>query len=247
MTISSNTSVRQIAIHVPGSTRVFEQAGIDYCGGGQHTLHEACLAAKVPLLEVTRKLEALAIPVEDDLHNWPIEPLFVLTSHIVTHHHEYMRRELPRLAELAADVARQDGPRYPELLRVETLARALAREVTLHMTKEEQILFPYIMQLEEHDERNEVPPPPPFGTVENPIRMMMAEHDSATEMLREIRHLSHGFTAPPDAGTTFLLLYAGLHSLEADLHLHIHLENNVLFPRALELEAKNQFAVLSNI
>jgi regulator of cell morphogenesis and NO signaling len=248
MRINGNTTVREIALHVPGAVDVFEQAGIDYCCGGERTMEWACREAGISLDEIGRKLGALGVPSEvAPSRNWQIEPLFLLTSHIVNHHHQYVRRELPRLSQMASHVTVTCGQRHPQLFRVEVLLRALTRELTMHMMKEEQILFPYIAQIEENDTHGEVLPTAPFGSVDNPIRTMLAEHDSVGEMLRELRQVTSRFVPPSDACTSFHQLYVGLRDLEADLHQHIHLENNVLFPRTIELETNHRFAELSNI
>lgn len=248
MRVSTHTTIRQIALHVPGATEIFQQEGIDYCCGADRTLEEACRDAAVPAEHITLRLGKLAVPDEQEpAPNWQIEPLFLLTSHIVTQHHEFARRELPRLSQLALQVMSAHGARHPELARVELLLRAMTREFSLHMMREEQALFPYIVQLEECDRRGELPPPAPFGTVESPVRSMMAEHDSAAEMLRELRYLTANFTAPADACPTYQRFCAELKSFEADTHEHIHLEDNVLFPRALELETTSRFVLLGNL
>jgi regulator of cell morphogenesis and NO signaling len=248
MRISTHTTIRQIALHVPGSTEMFQQEGIDYCCGADHTLEEACREAQVSVEHIAGRIERLAVAAEQEpQRNWQIEPLFLLTSHIVNQHHEFARREMPRLAQHALQVISVHGPSHPELARIEVLLRAMTREFNLHMMREEQMLFPYIVQLEECDRHSEIPPVPPFGTVENPMRSIGSEHDSAAEMLRELRYLTVNFTPPPDACPTFQRFYAALKAFEADMHEHIHLEDNILFPRALELETNNRFVVMGNV
>lgn len=247
MRVSPNTTIRQIALHIPGSTRVFQQEGIDFCGGAERTLEEACVDADLSLDYLVRQLESLADDAERQTpRNWQIEPLFLLTSHIVNQHHEYARREMPRLAQQALALSRTLGESHPELARIEVLLRAMIREFSVHMLAEEQTIFPYIVQLESADRDTELPPPPPAASEENPLRNMMAEHDSAVEMLRELRFLTSDFAPPPDANTSLERFYSALDAFEADMQEHIHLEDNVLFPRALELETCNRAAVLGS-
>lgn len=248
MRISTHTTIRQIALHVPGSTEVLQQEGVDYCCGADRTLEEACQDAGLAVDQLLHRLETLAAEAElEPPRNWQIEPLFLLTSHIVNRHHEFARREMPRLSQMSLQVMSAHGQNHPELARIDVLLRAMAREFNMHMMREEQMLFPYIVQLEDCDRHNDVPPTPPFGTVENPMRSVMSEHDSVAEMLREVRVLTGNFAPPLDACPTYLRFYAALKAFEADMHEHIHLEDNVLFPRALELETNSRFALLGNI
>lgn len=248
MRVSTHTTIRQIALHVPGATEIFQEEGIDYCCGADRTLDEACRDAETSLEHILHRLEKLAGEAEPEPpRNWQIEPLFLLTSHIINRHHEFTRRELPRLAQECRQVMAAHAQKHPELARIETLLRAMSREFSVHMMREEQQLFPYIVQLEEADRRAELPPPVPFGTIENPIRGVGAEHDSAAEMLRELRYLTANFVAPADACPTFERFYAALKAFEADMHEHIHLEDNILFPRALELETNNRYVLMANL
>ena len=151
-------------------------------------------------------------------------------------HHAYCREEGQRLQPLLAKVVSKHGEHHPELSQVQDLFTALHNELSMHMMKEEQMLFPYIIGLEESAKHKSAPPRAPFGTVQNPVRMMVQEHDDAGRLLKDIRTLTGNFTAPQDACTSFKALYQGLDALEADLHQHIHLENNILFPHAIALE-----------
>ena len=245
MRVSPNTTIRQIALHVPGSTGIFQQEGIDFGRGAERTLEEACVEADVSFDYLARRLESLPAGSDEQApQNWQIEPLFLLTSHIVTQHHDYARRELPRLAQQAMTLAAAEGENHPDLARVEVLLRAMIREFNLHMMREEQMIFPYIVQLEAADREEEPPPQPPVGPDENPLRNLMAEHDSAIEMLRELRYLTDNFSPPSDADASMERLYNGLRAFEADMQEHIHLEDNVLFPRALDIESACRPAVL---
>lgn len=240
MIITSKT-VRELALEVPNATGVFERLGIDYCCGGERSLEEACAAAHVKMEDVERSLaEAQKQPVatgQDDA-SWRRAPLFGLIAHIVQKHHYFVRRELTRIEPLLARVIASHGQAHPELLEVQRQFRGLGEELIQHMMKEEQILFPYITQLEESDSRRQPLAPPRFGTVENPIRMMMHEHESAGSALRTIRAQTADFRLPAGACAGYETLFSSLQDFEQDLHQHIHLENNILFPRALELEEK---------
>jgi regulator of cell morphogenesis and NO signaling len=239
MTFDENKTVREFALAIPSATRVFEKLGIDYCCKGGKKLGEACLQAKVPLQQVLRVLqqaESSRLARNESAKDWSVEPLADLIDHIVNKHHTFVQSEIPRLAELAEKVASKHGATHPETVKVNELFEALADELTMHLMKEEQILFPYIVRMEEAVLEKSPVVPPPFGTVQNPIRMMVSEHDDAGNVLRELRAATSDYRPPEDACTSYSTLYNGLLEFEADLHQHIHLENNVLFPRALAME-----------
>ncbi len=166
-------TVRELALEVPNATRVFERLGIDYCCGGERSLEEACAVAQVTLEDVERSLaEAEKQPVESG-HDDPAlrdAPLFGLIAHIIQKHHYFVRRELTHIEPLLVRVIASHGPAHPELLEVQRQFRRLGEELLQHMEKEEQILFPYVTQLEECESRRQPVASPRFGTVENPIR-----------------------------------------------------------------------------
>ena len=163
-----------------------------------------------------------------------------LIGHIVTTHHEYVKSELPRLALLAERVVNRHGDTQAHLPLLKDVLAQLDEELIHHLGKEEHVLFPYIAKLEEAHVSGAALPHGCFGSVNNPIAMMTSEHDAAGELLARIEQLTSGFTTPPGACPTYLAYYAGLKEFEQDLHQHIHLENNILFPRAIELEAATQ-------
>jgi regulator of cell morphogenesis and NO signaling len=236
MQLLDTRTVRDLAIANPSAVRVFEKFGIDYCCGGEKSLSQACSAAKVNLEEVA---EALAKPQsQGDDPDWQKATLSDLVKHIVGKHHGYVRQEIQRLIPLCAKVAGVHGDNHRELDQLQSSFHALAEELTTHLMKEERMLFPYIEQLEIAGNSARRPAAPMFGTVQNPVRMMMMEHDSAGELLRKIRQVTDDFALPSDACTSFQMLYRGLQEFETDLHQHIHLENNILFPRAIALEAR---------
>jgi regulator of cell morphogenesis and NO signaling len=233
---TANKSVKDLAVQIPGAARVFEKLGIDYCCGGGVALSEACGKAGLRIEDVVRSLEAAEgepAPASD----WSGAPLAALAQHIVEKHHSFTWSESARLEALLSKVLAAHGARHAELTGMQTTFSQMADELRTHMMKEERILFPYLAAMEQAlAEKREVPHAM-FGSVENPVRAMMKEHDSAGEALRALREAGHGYAAPEDACVSYRELYRSLEAFEADLHTHIHLENNILFPRALELEA----------
>jgi regulator of cell morphogenesis and NO signaling len=239
MSVTTERTVRDLALETPGAARVFEILGIDYCCGGKQTLEQACRAASLPVGEVLDALE-LSSPsgqVSPKDSDWQSVPLADLISHIKNTHHQYTRQEITRVGPLFDKVCSVHGNNHPELLQLRETFRGLAQELTTHLMKEEMVLFPYIERMEESVLQKEPILPPPFGTVRNPVSMMEHEHDSAGKALRSLRATSQGYSAPPDGCVSYQTLYKTLAEFEADLHQHIHLENNILFPRAIALES----------
>jgi len=239
MTLAATKTVGEIAAEMPSTTREFEKLGIDYCCGGSRTLGEACAAISLPIDEALARLQSsLSATHAPDARNWQGEMLADLIDHIKNTHHVFVRQECPRIEALAAKVVSVHGLNHPELLQVQQVFSALAEELHVHLMKEEQVLFPYLKRMEESTLASEAAPPSCFGTVANPIRMMLAEHDGAGDALRALRAITSDYKLPEDACISYRTLYQALQDFEADLHQHIHLENNVLFPRALAMEAQ---------
>jgi regulator of cell morphogenesis and NO signaling len=238
MQFNAEKTVREIAIEVPAATRVFEKIGIDYCCGGAQPITEACRTAGVTVEEVKRSLEQIETSSQAavGLTDWKAESLTSLINHIESKHHSFTREEMEGIEPLLEKVRSVYGERRPELSEVQALFAELKRELLLHMKKEENVLFPYITQMETAVSKSLSAPMPMFGTVRNPVRMMMSEHDGAGELLRRIRQLTDDFNPPADACVSYQTLYRRLEELEQDLHQHIHLENNILFPGAIEME-----------
>ncbi len=236
MELRSTQTVGEVAATHPATTRVFEKLGIDYCCGGGQTLADACKASGLNYDTVAKSLAELVESVPADGRDWTKSSLADLIQHIVTKHHEYIRSESPRLEALAAKVAGVHGGRHPELQQVQRIFSDAADELIMHTMKEEKILFPAITQMEEEGRMAEAASP--FGSIENPIRMMMMEHDIAGAAFAEMRKITAGFTTPADGCISYRTLFQALAEFEADLHEHVHLENNILFPRALQLERR---------
>ena len=241
MTLITTKTVREYAIETPQTIRVFEKLGIDYCCGGNRPLEEVCAAANLPVDELLKSLEtAMAEPAKPSERELRAGSLAELMAHIVRTHHAYVRTEIPHIESLIEKVCTKHGANHPELPHIRSVFRGLGQELTMHMMKEEAVLFPYIERMEEAVVQQEPIMPAPFGTVANPVRMMEHEHDNAGAALKAMRQASQDYTPPADACTSYQALYHALEAFETDLHQHIHLENNVLFPRALELETSHQ-------
>ena len=237
MTIASTQTVGEIAAQLPNCTREFERLGIDYCCGGNRTLDQACVEAKLPINDVLERLKQSAESADatGSTENWRQASLAELIANINATHHVFVRSECPRIQALTDKVVGVHG-KNPELLQVQEIFNALSEELTVHLMKEEQILFPYILRMEESAVAGEPAPPSMFGTVMNPIGMMMREHDGAGEALRALRLATHDYTLPAEACISYRTLYQALQGFEADLHQHIHKENNILFPRVAAME-----------
>lgn len=234
---TATQTVREIALEQPTSIRVFESLGIDYCCGGRKPLSEACEARSLEVDKVIAALEAAASGPAAPADDLTAKSLTGLCAHIVATHHEYVRRELPRLAALAQKVVNRHGDTHPELPVIQATLTRLAEELTEHLAKEEAVLFPFIGKLERAVAEGAPKPKGCFGTVANPIAMMTQEHDDAGTLLQVLRTKSNQYTTPEGACPTYHAFYDGLREFEQDLHQHIHLENNVLFPRAVAMEA----------
>lgn len=238
MSVTSEKTVRELATENLAATRVFEKFGIDYCCWGGQSIEQACRTANVRVDEVMKSIEAAArsAPASPEDRLWQSESLADLIAYIKNRHHKYTREEIARLNPLFDKVCSVHEKRHPELLRMRDVFGGLAEELTGHMMKEEMVLFPYVIRLENAGTQKELVPSAPFGTVRNPVAMMVHEHDSAGEALRALRNASRGYAPPVDACLSFKTLFNALTVFEADLHQHIHLENNILFPRAIEME-----------
>lgn len=229
--ISTTTTLGDVVTEAPGAARVFERHGLDYCCGGNQSVGEACQSAGIEADAVLQELAALEpAPVPDWAGMAPAE----LVDHLEATHHVYLHEELGLLSELAAKVASVHGERHPELLEVRRTYDELHAELAPHLMKEEQVLFPMIRELAAADAA------PSFhcGSLQNPISVMLSEHDRAGELLEQLRSLTSDYALPDDACASYTSLYQRLAALEADTHMHVHKENNILFPAVIELEQR---------
>jgi len=231
-------TVREIALEFPISTRIFEEYRIDYCCGGRKPLEQACDEAGVSMELVAERLEELRANTNEvtpeDFDSYSLEDL---VDYVLDTHHTFTRREIANLTPLMAKVADRHGGNHPSLLILKSLVFELFGDLDSHMRKEEVILFPFVKEMAtQNDLHTSVPPP--FGSVRGPISVMAYEHDRAGDLLRKMRNVTVNYDLPADACPSFTALFTRLEELEKDLHQHIHLENNILFPKALELEQK---------
>jgi len=221
------------------SAAIFEKYGIDFCCHGKISISEACEKRGVNAEEVLSQLEKLNENIsgkkEEQYNQWGLD---FLTDYIINVHHKYVRDMIPVISAHAEKVASKHGENHPEIIRIANNFSIVYKDLKQHMMKEEQLLFPYIKYLVEVKNKSGKPEQPFFGTIKNPIQMMEAEHESAGNLLFEIGRISSGYTPPADACNTFKVFYQELKEFEEDLHKHVHLENNILFPRSIELESK---------
>ncbi|HEY6466666.1 MAG TPA: iron-sulfur cluster repair di-iron protein [Candidatus Acidoferrales bacterium] len=237
MEFSGEMKLKDIALSNPAARQTLEDAGLDYCCSGTKSLYEACLQGAVSAEEILKRLGETSKNVGPDNVDWMTTPLSELTRHIREKHHHYVRESLPQVQAMLEKVVARHGQNHPEIAHIRGIFVEVGNEMLTHMRKEEQVLFPYIDAVDAAANAHAAVEPPFFRTVKNPIHTMMKEHDAAGELVKQIRSLSGSYTPPMGACTTFRALYQSLKEFDADLHQHVHLENNVLFPRAVEAEA----------
>lgn len=230
--VNLNSSIGSVVAEYPQTSRVFESLQIDFCCGGGKSLEQACRDQGLDPLQVVQQLARAITDDQQTTKDWRGAPLAELCDHIEQTHHAYLKQELPRLTQMLAKVVAAHGGNYPELAKVQEVFAALRAEMEPHMFKEERVLFPAIRQLEQSAGH----PSFPFGTVANPIRMMEQEHEGAGNALSQIHTLTRDYEIPADACNTYRAMLAGLRQLELDMHQHVHKENSILFPKAIELE-----------
>lgn len=230
-TITEQSRLADIINVTPGSARVLEGYELDYCCHGQRSLSEACKEAGIDAASVLDSLSTLN-KSDGDSPDWLTMGARGLSEHVESEHHAFLHAEMPRVEALAVKVAEVHGERHPELIEVRDTYRELHADLAPHLMKEEQVLFPMIRELDEADGPREFH----CGSLQNPISVMLAEHDIAGELLARLRQLTSGYQTPADGCASYKAFYDGLAEIEADTHLHIHKENNVLFPMVVEME-----------
>jgi regulator of cell morphogenesis and NO signaling len=238
VTISLTKTVGELALELPRATDVFEKLKIDYCCNGNKALADACASAGVKVDTAVQMLEQAAAASAPGNGSTDLQSatLSELIAHILDKHHVYTNEQMARLDALMGKVVGVHGQNHPELLTIGDIFQRLCADLKPHMFKEEQILFPYIIEMERAALQRRAAPLAPFGTVKNPVRMMMMEHDTVGEILRELRQTSGNYSVPADGCVSYHALYQGIEAFEKDLHQHMHLENNLLFPRAIAME-----------
>ncbi len=237
MTIFKDKTIAEFVTENIKTAHVFKKHGIDFCCGGGISLEKACIKNNVDVNQVEKELLKVDQIVDqvNDYDNWD---LTFLIDHIINTHHSYVKESLPILSQYAIKVAEVHGHHYEKVVEVNMLFHEVANELMTHLQKEERILFPYIKQLINADKEGKLPSPPSFGTINNPIQMMEYEHENVGNVFKTISVLTNNYSPPESACNTFRALYAKLDEFEQDLHQHIHLENNILHPKAIVLANK---------
>jgi len=217
---------------------VFRSYGMDFCCGGGKTIEEACRKKNIDIESVVKDLEKAMddSSTQQNYNDWSLD---FLIDYIINNHHGFVRKKLPEIEYYARKVAGVHGNRHPELVDIYTLFSRLKDEMLDHLEKEEQVLFPYIKNLVKNDNGNKpANENPGFSSVDEPINLMEQEHETAGGFMEEIRALSSNFSPPEDACATYRVLFKNLRGFQEDLHKHVHLENNILFPKAKKLEER---------
>ncbi len=231
-----NTTVGKIVAKDFRAASIFEKHSIDFCCNGNISLEEACKKNNTSFEQVQKELELLPASDTSEMGAQDTWDLDFLTEYIVQTHHRYVKEAIPVISAHCAKVDKKHGERHPEVVHIHKLFEEIAEELTRHMMKEELVLFPYIKSMVESSQKRTVLQRPHFGTIANPIKSMEAEHQEAGNKVEMIRLASNGFSLPEDACATFGVMYDELKQFEKDLHKHVHLENNILFPKAILLE-----------
>lgn len=215
---------------------VFSNYGIDFCCKGDRTVEEVCKKNNIEVEELLGKLLEIQISNNQQSIDYKSWPLDLLAEYIEKKHHRYVEEKTPVLRQFLDKLCKVHGQRHPELLEITTLFIGCAKEMASHMKKEELILFPFIKRMVKAQMEGTKIESPQFTTVENPIALMKHDHELEGDRFRKIVELTNNYTPPADACNTYKVTFAMLDEFEKDLHLHIHLENNILFPKAIALE-----------
>ena len=235
MTLDPAKTVREVTVAYRQGARVFEETKIDYRCGGDQLPDDACVNARIDLHMLEQMLETGSATTVGGINCQQLT-VAELIRYILDKHHVYTRAEMDRLEGLVEKIVHAHGANHPELLSMRDLLQQLFFELKGHMFKEERILFPFLIQLEDSRWQNGRAPVAHFGTVKSTVRLMMVEHDNAGAILRELRKLSRGYRVPEDGCAGYQTFYQALEAFEQDLHQHLHLENNILFTKAVSLE-----------
>lgn len=232
-----NKTVAELVTENYKTADVFKKNGIDFCCGGKVSVKSICEKKKIGYDKIKNELEAIDQVIDEahDFNSWNLEKL---VDYIINKHHSYVTENIPIISQYANKVAKVHGEANPEVVQINYLFRIIADELNRHMCKEENILFPYVKILAQVELKKMEFVLPHFETIQNPINMMEKEHDTVGNYGAKIAELSNNYTPPNHACNTYRVLYAKLKEFEDDLHQHIHLENNILFPKAIELEKK---------
>lgn len=239
MNISKENLIGALVADDYRTAGIFAEAGIDFCCNGNRNIETACNEQNISTAELVSKLQQVVTAPSgnaDAMSDFKYWPLDLLTDFIEKKHHRYAATQIPIIRSYLEKIVTVHGDRHPELAEIKMHFDACAAELAAHMKKEESLLFPFIRQMVQAGQAGGKKIAAPFGTVQNPIRMMMHEHDTEGERFRKIKELSNHYTTPDDGCLTYRTAFTTLQAFEQDLHLHIHLENNILFPKSIELE-----------
>ena len=232
----NNETLGEIVAKDMHKAQIFKKYGIDFCCGGKKTVKEACADKGLDYAAIEQELQKADQVVSTrplPYNDWALD---FLADYIVNTHHSYTKKQLPEIRGYAAKVARVHGDNHPELLKIYQLVEEVSAEMSAHMVKEEQILFPYIKEIVASKNKTADSQYNTLGSVQGPISMMEMEHEHTGNAMEQIRLLSKNYSLPEDSCASYSLLFRMLEELEEDLHMHIHLENNILFPKALDME-----------
>lgn len=235
MTLFKEQTIGEVVAKDFRTAPVFEKYGLDFCCGGNQSIESACNDAGVNIDSLLAALKQIEGENKSniDYNAWPID---LLADYIEKTHHRYVSQQIPLLKAYLEKISNVHGSRHPELLEIKALFDECAIELTSHMKKEEMVLFPFVRKMVSAKQSADANLSVPFGTVQNPISMMMHEHDAEGERFRKIAQLSNQYALPADGCNTYKVAMDSLKAFENDLHVHIHLENNILFPKAIVLE-----------
>lgn len=236
MKITANTLISEVVTHNYLTAEVFRNNDIDFCCNGNQTIENVCIDKKINYTKLIEELNKIVLSKEKpplDFQSWPLN---LLADYIQIRHHRYAEEKIPVLKNYLSKICDVHGYIHPELFEVKTIFELAAGELIMHMKKEELMLFPYIKKIHESIENKTSLSSAPFGSVQNPIESMKHEHITEGDYFKKISALTHNYTPPTDACNTYKVTLALLEEFEEDLHLHIHLENNILFPKAIEQE-----------
>lgn len=245
MKIEKENKIGEVVSDNFRTAQVFESLGLDFCCGGKKTINDACLEKGLEPSSVIAQLTAVEnnTAIAQDFNNWEVD---FLVDYIINKHHGYVKKSVPVITRHLEKVVMAHGTNHPEVIRIKTLFDEVKTELIQHMNKEEMMLFPFIKSMKLAIQHSTKINHPPFGSVAFPISIMENEHEEAGELLAEIKMLSNGYEAPKNACNTFKVLYGELKEFEQDLHQHVHLENNILFPKASEMEKELNSDALVN-
>ncbi|WP_276977247.1 iron-sulfur cluster repair di-iron protein [Flavobacterium filum] len=236
MNIQENQIIGELVAQDYRTAAVFKSFGIDFCCKGNRTINEVCESRNIEPLLLIENLEQVIINQENQITDYQSWPIDLMADFIEKKHHRYVIEKTLEIKPYLNKICKVHGDCHPELFEINEHFNSTTEELAQHMKKEELIIFPYVRKMMKAKQENLKLTAPHFGTIQNPIQMMMDEHTNEGDRFRKIEKLSNNYMPPQDACNTYSVTFALLKEFEQDLHLHIHLENNILFPKAIELE-----------